>query len=58
MRGTYPVARGSRSGGRIPSARQSSCIAAVNRSVTASVASPCSFARAMILSSTSVTLRT
>ena len=58
IRSTYSVARGSRSGGRIPSAAQSSCIAAMNRSVTAAIGSPFSRARAMILSSMSVMLRT
>ena len=55
---TYSVALGSCSGRSTPSAAQSSCMAAMNRSVSAPIVSPFSAARAMILSSMSVMLRT
>ena len=56
--GTYSVARGSWSGGSMPRASTSSCIASMNRCVSASIGSPFSAARLMILSSMSVMLRT
>ena len=55
---TYCVARGSCSGRSMASAAQSAFIAAMKRSVSASTGSPFSAARAMILSSMSVMLRT
>ena len=55
---TYCVARGSWSGGSTPSAAASSFIAAMKRAVSASIVSPFSCARRMILSSMSVMLRT
>jgi hypothetical protein len=58
MPGTWPVARGSWSGGSTPSAAQSSCIAAMKRAVRSAIGSRFSAARRMILSSMSVMLRT
>ena len=56
--GMYCVARGSWSGFSTPSAAKSSSIAAMKRAVSASIGSPRSAARSMILSSMSVMLRT
>ena len=56
--GMYFVARGSCVGARHPSASMSSCMARANSSVSSSVVTPRSAARRMILSSTSVMLRT
>ncbi len=58
MPGTWPVARGSKSGFSTPSAALSSFIARMKRAVSASTGSPFSCARLMILSSISVMLRT
>ncbi len=54
----WAVARGSSVGGRMPRASESSCMAAMKRSVRSEKGSPRSLARLMILSSISVMLRT
>ncbi|MCY1374739.1 hypothetical protein D9M69_621000 [compost metagenome] len=56
--GTYSVARGSMVGGSMRSAPMSSCMAAITSSVSARMVMPRWTARAMILSSMSVMLRT
>jgi hypothetical protein len=58
IRGMWSVARGSMSGGRLPSAAMSAWNAAVVRSVSARIVSPFFCAAALILSSMSVMLRT